>query len=137
MKHMKTEIDRLWPALFHGWVELLTLLLLLFIVLSLWGWALNRGLRPADRGPSTPWPVLLLAFGLVLLLRFFHEDMTAAMVVAGALLLAGWIARVARARAMWIPAMLLAALLGLGWMLSAIAMAVAGFIVFLLSAKRS
>lgn len=133
---MKTEADRLWPALFHGWVELLTLLLLLFVVLSAWGWARNRGYRPADRSGTTPWSLLLIAFGLVLVIRALAVGPVHIAVLAAALLLAGWLGRVLKENSLWIPGILLAALLGAGTVLSAIVLAVVGFIVILLSAKR-
>ena len=133
---MKTEADRLWPALFHGWVELLTLLLFLFVVLSAWGWARNRGFRPADRQTNTPWALLLATFGLMLVIRAVTFEPFLVGVLALAVVLAGWISKGAKGAALWIPGVLLGALLGTGHMLSAIVLAASGFVVILLSAKR-
>lgn len=134
---MKTEADRLWPALFHGWVELLTLFLILFVILTCWGWARNRGYRPADRSSTTPWALLLIAFGTALLIRAMTDDLLIAGVIAAAVVIGGWIGKAAKEQRLWIPAILLAALMGLGHMLSVIVLAAVAFIVILLSAKRS
>jgi hypothetical protein len=133
---MKTEADRLWPALFHGWVELLTLLLFLFVVFTFWGWARNRGYRPADRSSTTPWMLLLFAFAHLLVLRALHWDLYIAGTLGLALVLAGWLGGALKQTGLWIPGVLLATLMGTGHMLSAIVLAAAGGIVILLSAKR-
>jgi hypothetical protein len=122
--------------MFHGWVEHLTLLLILFIVLSGWGWARNRGLRPAERAENTPWNLMLATFGLVLVIRAVGSEPVLTGVLALAVLLAGWMGRNARTEALWIPGVLLGALMGTGHMLSAIVLAAVGFIVLLISAKR-
>ena len=133
---MKTETDRLWPALYHGWVELLTLFLVLFTVLSCWGWARNRGFRPAERMGPTPWLLLFIAYGLLLLVRSFDGDVVRTAIIGGSLLIGGWISKAVHERQLWFPAVLLATLMGSGFMLSALVLAAVGFIVLLIGAKR-
>lgn len=134
---MKTETDRLWPALFHGWVELFTLFLVLFTILALWSWASGRGQRSSDRAGMVPWALLLTGYGLLLLVRGFEGDLVRTGIVSGALLVGGWLGPAINDRRLWFPTVLLAALMGSGLVLSALVLAVAGFIVLLLSSKRS
>lgn len=135
-KRMRTEADRWLGALFHGWVELLTLFLLLLTALALIGWCWNRGFRPSDRGPLVPGLLLLTAFGLVLLLRYFREDLWSALIIAGAVLLSGFIGRGTHPRGLWTPVILLAALLGLGLTLSALLLTVIIALALLFSARQ-
>lgn len=134
---MRTANDRLLGALFHGWVELLTLLLLLFVVLTLWGWANNRGYRPAERGPNTPWLLLLVCFGLVALLRAVEASWPVAAMTGGALFLGGLLGRVVRETPLWLPAIALAVLLALGNVLSALVLAVTGFLLLVLNTRSA
>ncbi len=134
---MRTEHDRLLGALFHGWVELLILLLLLFVVLTLWGWANNRGYRPAERGPNTPWVLLLVSFALVAVLRVLKADWPVALTIAGALLVGGLIGRAVRERPLLLPALLLSVLLALGHVLSALVLAGTGFLLLLFNTRRA
>lgn len=134
---MRTESDRLFGALFHGWVELLTLLLLLFVVLSLWGWANNRGYRPAERGPNTPWLLLLVCFALVAVLRAVEASWPVAAVIGGALLVGGLVGRAVREMPLWLPAIALAVLLALGHVLSALVLAATGFLLLVLNTRNA
>jgi hypothetical protein len=133
---MKTEAERLWPALFHGWIELLTLFLVLFVALTFWGWARNRGYRPAERSGTTPWLLLLISFALLLVLRALKDAGNVAFVVAAAVLIGGWAGKLIPQRELWIPAMLMVCLIASGFMLSALILAVVAFIVILLSSTR-
>jgi hypothetical protein len=132
---MRTEADRWLGALFHGWVELLTLLALLGAALFLMGWAWNRGFRPADRGPLLSVPLLLAGYALVLLLRHFRDDTVAAAIIAVGLLAAGALSRSLHPRGLWLPAMAVSALLGLGLNLSATALTAVALLALLLSAR--
>lgn len=133
---MRTEADRWLGALFHGWVELLTLFGMLVIALGLVGWCYNRALRPADRGPLISWALLLPAYGLVVLLRHLHDDLWSSIIVAGGLVLAGLIGRGAWPRGLWVPVMLLAALLGFGLNLSAVVLTLVMAVVLLIGRGR-
>ncbi len=133
---MAHEAARLMPALFHGWVELLGLWLVLFVTFALWNWARSRGLEPADERAPFPWSLVLVVFALVLVLRTFEGDWTRAALIAGAVMVAGFRGGASRSRSLWIPGILLGALVGSGWMLSALALALAGFLVLLFSARR-
>jgi len=123
-------------ALFHGWVELLTLFGILLVALAIIGWCYNRGFRPAERGPLISWPLLLPAYGLVLLLRHMHDDLWSSMIIAGGLVLAGLLGRCNWPRGLWVPVMLLASLLGLGLNLSAIILSVIIALVLLISGRN-
>ena len=134
---MWSATDPSMALLFHGWVELLTLLLLQFVALFLWGWANNRGLRPSDRRQVPAWPVLLTSYALVLVLRAVDGEWPVVAAIAGAVLIAGLIGSSGSDRALWLPAMLLAALIGLGFLLSALILIVVGFLFLLFTRKRS
>lgn len=131
---MRTEADRWLGALFHGWVEVLTLFLMLSVVLALIGWAWNRGFRPADRGPLVPATLLIPAFGLVLLLRQVEGD-ASAWVIAGGLVVGGLLSRGLEPRSLILPVLLIAALLGTGLVLSALLLATVVVLVLLLSPR--
>ena len=133
---MRTEADRWWGALFHGWVELLTLLLMLLVALALLGWAWNRGLRPADRGAMVSTPLLIAGFALILLVRAFAHDVLAAGIVATGLVLAGLLGRSMQPRGLWLPVMGLGALLGLGLNLSALLLLLVTVLALLFSAGQ-
>ena len=135
MADMTREFGHFWEGLFHGGVELFTLFLILFVVLTAWAWARNRRFRPAERGPNTPWLLLLIAFALVLVLRTFHGSWPEAATISIALLLAGFIGKTIREGVLWLPAILLATLMGLGWMLSAMVLALVGVLVLLIGVR--
>ncbi len=120
-------------SLFQGATEWLTLLILLALPLQLWTWAADRGLRPADRGGRSGWLLVLLSFGLVVVMRLLHAEWTMALVLCGSLLVAGLLSRMVHDLRLGVPAMLLAGLLGLGHVLSAIVLALLGTLVLLLS----
>lgn len=134
---MRTEADRWLGALFHGWVELLTLFVVLLLALAVIGWCYNRGFRPADRGPLVPVQLLLVSYAVVLLLRHFRHDLWAAGIIAAAVLLAGFIGRSAHPRGLWLPVIALAALLGLGLNLSALLLASATALASLFGARQN
>jgi len=134
---MRTEADRWLGALFHGWVELVTLFALLLVALAIIGWCWNRGFRPADRGPLVAWPMLVTGFGMLLLLRHAEGGLWSAAIIGGGVLIAGLLARIARPAGLWVPAMLLAALLGQGLNLSALVLTVLTALVLLFSSGRT
>lgn len=133
---MRTEADRWLGALFHGWVELLTLFLLLLVALALIGWCWNRGFRPADRGSIVPLPLLLTCYALVLLLRFFKADLWPSIIIAAAVVLSGLLGRSMQPRGLWIPVIIMAALLGLGLNLSALVLTAIIALASLLGARQ-
>lgn len=134
---MRSEAARWTGALLHGWVEVLTLFGLLLVALVLIGWCWNRGLRPSDRPSLLPWQLLLTGYGLALLLRHFQDGLVPAAIIAGGVMVAGLIARAGRHQGLWIPVMLLSALLGLGFNLSFVLLTVLIMLVLLISAGRN
>lgn len=134
---MRTEAERWTGALLHGWVEMLTLFAMLLVALALIGWCWNRGLRPSDRPGVIPWQLLLAGYALALLLRHFKEGLVPAAIIAGGVMLAGVIARSGAHRGLWIPVMLLSALLGLGYNLSFALLTLSIMLVLLISAGRN
>lgn len=133
---MRTEADRWLGALFHGWVELLTLFAMLMLALALIGWCYNRGFRPADRGPLLPLPLLVTSYSLILLLRHFRHEPWPAIIIAAAVLLSGFIGRTSHPRGVWVPVIIMAALMGLGLNLSAAMLTVATALASLFSARQ-
>lgn len=132
---MRTEADRWVGTLLHGWVEVLTLFLLLVMMLALVGWAWNRGFRPADRGPLVSWSLLVAAFGLVLVLRHFDHGLVPAFIIAGGLVMGGLFGRGIEPRGLIVPVLLVASLLGLGLVLSALVLCAVLVLVLLFSAR--
>jgi hypothetical protein len=130
---MRTSSDRWLGALFHGWVELLSLFGVLFLVVLLLGWAWGRALRPADRGPAINVAMLLGSYGVVLLLRSMQADGYAALVVAAAVLVAGALSRMVRPLGLWWLLGIAATLLGLHLHLSALLFVLLSFLALLLS----
>lgn len=119
--------------MFHGWVELLSLFSVLFVVVLLLGWAWGRALRPADRGGLVNAPMLLGSFGVVLLLRALQGPEWAALVVAAALLLSGALSRIVRPLGLWWLLGITAVLIGLHHHLSALLFVLVAFVALLLS----
>lgn len=134
---MRTEAERWTGALLHGWVEVLTLFGMLLVALVLIGWCWNRGLRPSDRPGVLPWQLLITGYALALLLRHFKEGLWPSVIVAAGVMLAGLVARTGVHRGLWIPCMLLGALLGLGYNLSFMLLTVLIMLVLLISAGRN
>lgn len=134
---MRNEAARWTGALLHGWVEVLTLFGMLLVAMLLIGWCWNRGLRPSDRSGTLPWQLLLTGFALALVLRYFREGLLPAAIIAGGVILGGLLARTGNHRGLWIPAMLLSALLGLGFNLSFVLLTLLIMLVLLISAGRN
>ncbi|MFZ1692163.1 MAG: hypothetical protein WAT74_03110 [Flavobacteriales bacterium] len=133
---MRTESDRWLGALFHGWVEILTLFALLLVAVALFSWAWNRGFRPADRGPLVSAPLLLAGTAMILLLRAFRDDLLPAIIIALGLVLAGLLGRSVQPRGLWLPVIAFAALLGLERNLSALAFGMVALLALLFSARQ-
>ena len=83
-----------------------------------------------------PWRLLLTAYALVLVLRYFHEGVLPAVIIAVGVIIAGLLWRSGQHRGLWVPVMLLAALLGLGLNLSFLVLTVLIMLVLLFSAGR-
>ncbi len=136
-KEMRNEAARWTGALLHGWVEALTLFGMLVVALILIGWSWNRGLRPSERPGLVPWQLLIAGYALALLLRHFTDGLIPAAIIAGGVMVAGLLARLGDHRGLWIPVMLLSALLGLGYNLSFVLLTLVLILVLLLSAGRN
>jgi hypothetical protein len=127
----------MWSAVYHGWIELLTLFAMLLVALVIMGWSYNRGLRPAERGAVVGWFPLIVAFGLVILLRQMGSSVLLAAIIGAGVLLGGFLSRVVHPGGLWVPIVLLAAFLGLGLNLTALIFTLATALVLLLSARPS
>ncbi|MBK9195524.1 MAG: hypothetical protein IPO17_11170 [Flavobacteriales bacterium] len=133
---MGRTFEHFWEGIYHGAIEALTLLLLLLAVLTVWGWLNNRRFKPSERGGIIPWMLVLFAFALVLVLRAFDGPWPLAIAICVAVLVAGFMGRVVKEKDLWLPAILLAALIGMDYMLSALVLAFFGGLVLLLTARR-
>jgi hypothetical protein len=109
---------------------------MLLVALALIGWCWNRGLRATDRVGLVPWQLLVTAYALVLVLRHFQHGWLPSVIIAAGVVMAGLLGRSGAHGALWIPVMLLAALLGLGLNLSFIVLTVVLMLVLLFSAGR-
>lgn len=130
MRERITEWMHLLP---EGTGAVMALLLQVFVALTLVGWAYNRGFRPVERGPIIRLLLLVPAFGLALLVRHIHSEVWQPVLIAGAVILAGFFSRSGNGRGLGVPLMMIAALLGLDLMLSAIALTAVAVLVYLLS----
>lgn len=130
MRERITEWMHLLP---EGTGAVMALLLQLFVALTLVGWAYNRGFRPVERGPIIRLLLLVPAFGLALLVRHIHSEVWQPVLIAGAVIIAGFFSRSGNGRGLGVPLMMIAALLGLDLMLSAIALTAVAVLVYLLS----
>lgn len=133
---MRSEAERWTGALLHGWVEMLTLFGMLLVAIVLIGWCWNRGLRSADRAGLVPWQLLVTAYALVLVLRHFHGELWSSIIIAVGVALAGLLGRTGSHGSLWVPVILLAALLGLGLNLSFLVLTLLIMLVLLFSAGR-
>lgn len=117
----------------EGTGEVLELLIQLLVVLALIGWAYNRGFRPVERGPLIRLPLLIPAYGLALIVHSFEGAIWQPLVIAVAIIIAGFFGRFNQGRGMAVPVMLVATLLGFNLELSAGALTVVATGVYLLS----
>ncbi|MBL7963693.1 MAG: hypothetical protein JNM31_07585 [Flavobacteriales bacterium] len=131
----RSELDRTLAALFSGWTALLVPLLLVFVILGLWGIFAGRHLRSEKVSPM-PWPLLLVVYGEILLLKVWDGPWPTVAVLAAALLVAGTMARVERTGVMLLPGILLGALLGTGQLLSALVLGAVGLVVFIIAPAK-
>ncbi|MBS1546713.1 MAG: hypothetical protein JST38_20005 [Bacteroidetes bacterium] len=117
----------------EGTGDLVILLIQLFVVLALIGWAYNRGFRAMERGPIVRLPLLTVAFGLALVVRHLHSELWQTLLVAAAVVVAGFFGRNTGGRGIGVPMVLIATLLGLGFVLSAYVLALVAFLAYFLS----
>lgn len=134
---MRSEAERWTGALLHGWVELVTLFGMLAVALVLIGFCWNAGLRASERRGALPLLLLMTAYALTLVLRFFHDGLLPSIIIAVGVTVAGLFGQRDHHRGLWIPVMLLATLLGLGLNLSFLVLTVLIMLVLLLGAGRS
>ncbi|MCL4280890.1 MAG: hypothetical protein KJZ58_01380 [Flavobacteriales bacterium] len=117
----------------EGTGGLVVLLVEVFTALAIVGWAYNRGFRPTERGSLVRLPLLTLSFGLALLVRHIHDELWQPVLIAAAVIIAGFFSRSGHGRGMGVPMMMIAALLGLGYILSAATLTVVATLVYMLS----
>ncbi|MBS1568125.1 MAG: hypothetical protein JST45_01665 [Bacteroidetes bacterium] len=130
---MRERLGHLWHLIPPGTGDALVLLIQLLVALALIGWAYNRGFRAMERGPIVRLPMLTVAFGLALVVRHVHSELWQTLVVAAAVIIAGFFGRNSGGRGIGVPMMLIATLLGLGFVLSACILTVVAFLVYFLS----
>ncbi|MDX9749659.1 MAG: hypothetical protein RBT71_01075 [Flavobacteriales bacterium] len=121
---------------FHGWTAAWSLFVAYLVAVMVLAWCWNRRLRPVDRGSILPWPLLIGGFGLVLVLRHWPGGWAQAAAITAALIIAGLLARNVHPRGLWVPGVLLAALVGLGLHLSALLFFLVTVLAVLLSGER-
>ncbi len=126
-------MGQLWHLIPAGTGDIIVLLIQLLVALALIGWAYNRGFRAMERGPIVRLPLLTVAFGLALFVRNVHSELWQTLVVAAAVIIAGFFGRNDGGRGIGVPMMLIATLLGLGYVLSASILALVAFLVYFLS----
>ncbi len=117
----------------EGTGDIAVLLLQLLVALVLVGWAYNKGFRPVERGPLVRLLWLTLAFGTALLVRHIHDELWQPVIIGGSVIVAGLFGRNSNGRGMGVPMVMIASLLGLGFVLSAMALTLVAVLVYLLS----
>ncbi|MCO6483294.1 MAG: hypothetical protein J5I62_10930 [Flavobacteriales bacterium] len=130
---MRERISEWKHLLPDGTGDVVVLAVQVLVVLILVGWAYNRGFRQAERGPLVRLPLLVLALGVALLVRHIQSELWQPIVIAGSVIIAGLFNRTGDGRGMGIPMVMIAALFGLGYMLSAITLTVVTVLVYMLS----
>lgn len=131
---MMRELLAKWTQLVpEGTGALVVLLVEVFVALALVGWAYNRGFRPTERGGLVRLPLLILAYGLALLVRHIHAEQWQPVLISAAVIIAGFFGRSGHGRGMGVPMMMIASLLGLGYILSAATLTVVAVLVYMLS----
>lgn len=133
---MDSELNRTVSELFFGWTEIVSLFIFLVVALFLFGWAFNRKARSKDRGSNLPWQLLLPSFGVALLLRQMDAGLLAAIIMAVGVFAASFMAGGSDRWHYYICGMILAVLIGLGYMLSAIFFTVFVVLVILIFPSR-
>jgi len=126
---MGTEVQSTVSQLFSGWSEIISLFVFMVVALFLLGWAYNMKAKAKDRGSALPWQLLLPAFGTALLIREFDGDLLHTIIISISVLAASFLAGGSERGPYYICGMILAAFVGLGYMLSAI---IFGLIIFLI-----
>ncbi len=130
---MRERLGQWWHFIPAGTGDIVALFLQVFVALALIGWAYNRGFRAMERGPVVRLPLLTIAFGLALLVRHVHSELWQTVMVAVAVIVAGFFGRNSNGRGMGVPMVLVATLLGLNLVLSAIALTVVAVLAYFLS----
>lgn len=130
---MRERISEWKHLLPDGTGDVALLVLQLLVVLVLVGWAYNRGFRPVERGPLIRLHLLVIGLGVALLVRHIHAELWQPIVIAVSVIIAGLFDRSGNGRGMGIPVVMIAALLGLEYVLSAIALTVVTVLVYMLS----
>lgn len=130
---MRSRITEWMEGFSSGGGGLVLLFLELLVAVVLIGWAYNRGFRPTDRGPLVRWPLLIIGYGLALVVQHVHQFWWQPLIIAVAVVVAGFFGRSSYSSGLGVPVMLLATLLGYGLILSAIALTVLTVLVLALS----
>lgn len=133
---MREQVTEWMHWLPKGTGDVLVLLLQVAAALVLVGWAYNRGFRPVERGPVIRPLLLVPAFGLALLVRHIHSEVWQPVLIAGAVILAGFFSRSGYGRGLAIPVIMISALLGLDLQLSAAALTLVAVLVYLFSPAK-
>ena len=126
-------VEQWWRMLPGGSGDLVILFLQLVVAVSLIGWSYNRGFRANERGSVLRLSLLTIAFGLALLLRDLHDQWWQSAMIVVAVIVAGFMGRNDNGRGLALPVVLVAALLGHGLVLSAIALTLVAIVLYLLS----
>lgn len=95
--------------------------------------AYNRGFKRTERGPLVKLPLLFLAGGVALVMRHVHVPEWRYGILTVALLIGALAGRNVHPRGLWVALIGLGALLGSGWTLTAIMLAMGIFILLFLS----
>lgn len=133
---MSPELRHFAGLVFHGWWELFTLFVLLWVAALLMGWAANRGLRPAERTAPVNGIALLASFSLLVVVRHVRADHLDVVIAAVGLIVAAFIASRSGTRSPVLPLMLLGLVLGLGLNLSAMVLTVMSILVLFFTRPR-
>ncbi len=134
---MRSFFERFLLSMRDDWRQGLVMVIVLLFAQILLRWLLNRRSRPADRAVVLdPW-LFIFSLGLFLLVRHLHNDLWNSVIIAIGMVAGGLFTSRGGGRTPWIPMLILAALLGFGIYLSALAFLVAASLVLILNAPYS
>jgi hypothetical protein len=133
LRAVRETFQRSWRDLPATLQQDLTMLAILSGILLLLGWAYNRGFRRTERGPLLRMPLFFITGGVALLVHHIPVVEWRIGIISVAFVIAGFLGRRTHPRGLWMINVLLAAGLGLGWVVTTLSCAMAVFIVLFLS----
>ena len=133
LRAVSARLEQAWedlPGYLQGDVVMACILVAVVFALTI---AYNRGFKRTERGPLFKLPLVLLAGGVALMMRHLHEPAWRYGLLGLAVVIGALAGRSVHPHGLWVPVIVLAALLGSGWALTALMLALGLFLLLFLS----